>query len=138
MTPRGAGARREHIDWDALGETELWAYSIDLFNARFYWEAHEGWERLWRAAARGSAEFSALKGLIQIAAALLKVQSENEPAARRLASRGIALLSAAAEQNGTLRGLRLENVMREARTRLLDAASPLSFEQAVFELAPEA
>lgn len=42
-------------------------YAIDLFNARFYWECHEELELLWRA--DGS---TALKGLIQVAAGLLR------------------------------------------------------------------
>jgi hypothetical protein len=134
VTPRGAHRQPHPIDWDALDEAELWAYGVDLFNARYYWEAHDAWERLWRAALRGSPEFTGLKGLIQIAAALLKVQVQNEPAARRLASRGIALLGAAAERRATLYGLELESVMGQARTRLLDATSPLGIEQVAFEL----
>jgi predicted metal-dependent hydrolase len=128
----------EPVAWDSLDEAELWAYGVDLFNARYYWEAHEAWETLWRTTLRGSPEFLALKGLIQICAALLKVQVDNQPAARRLASRGIGLLSEAAEQRGTLHGLRLANVVRVARTRLLDAPGPLHIEQVVFELEPDA
>ena len=123
------------VDWSALDDAETWAYGIDLFNARYYWEAHEAWEKLWRGAAPSSPDFAALKGLIQIAAALLKVQIQNEPAARRLARRALGLLGTAAAQRGVLRGLSLESVVREARARLVDAPGPLRIEQAAFVLA---
>lgn len=125
------------VAWASLDQPELWAYGVDLFNARYYWEAHEAWETLWRATLRGSPEFLALKGLIQICAALLKVQIDNQPAARRLAARGIVHLSAAAEQREILHGLRLAHVVRDARRRLLDAPLPLRIQQAVFELEPD-
>lgn len=44
-------------------------YAIDLFNARYYWECHEELELLWRA---GGPDAPALKGLIQVAAGLLR------------------------------------------------------------------
>lgn len=129
---------QEPVSWDALDRAELARYAIDLFNARYHWEAHEAWEKLWRSSARGSPEFMALKALIQIAAALLKVQIGNEPAARRLAARGVALLRAAAAQLESLHGLRLESVARTAQARLLDPPGPLSLAQGAFELTPEA
>ncbi|HEY6556942.1 MAG TPA: DUF309 domain-containing protein [Polyangiaceae bacterium] len=135
--PRGARPA-DPVAWDSLDPAELWAYGVDLFNARYYWEAHEAWEIVWRAAVQGSPEYLFLKGLIQISAALLKVQIDNQPAARRLAARGLGLLNAAAEQREILHGLRVANVVRDARTRLLDAAGPLRLEQAVFELEPDA
>ena len=135
--PRQVRPNAEASAWATLGDAELWAYAIDLFNARYYWEAHEAWERLWRVAAPGSAEFAALKGLIQIAAALLKVQVGNEDAARRLASRGVALVSGAAKRRAILRGLRLAGVACAARAQLIDAAGPLTPDQVSFELALE-
>jgi hypothetical protein len=135
--PRQVRPHAEPVAWDALADAELWAYAVDLFNARYYWEAHEAWERLWRAAAPGSAESAALKGLIQIAAALLKVQVGNERAARRLASRGVALLCGAAEGREALYGVRLAVVAHAARARLIDAADALTPEQVPFELEPE-
>jgi predicted metal-dependent hydrolase len=132
--PRQVRPHAEPAAWATLDDAELWAYAVDLFNARYYWEAHEAWERLWRAAAPHSAEAAALKGLIQIAAALLKVQVGNEGAARRLASRGVALLCGAAERREALHGLRLAAVARAARARLIDVADPLTPEQVPFEL----
>ena len=49
---------------------EEYLYGVDLFNRRYYWEAHEAWESAWRACDRDSAQGQFLQGLILIAAAL--------------------------------------------------------------------
>jgi hypothetical protein len=72
--------------------------------------------------------------LIQIAAALLKLELGNESAAVRLAARGVALLRAAAETQPVLRGLKLEPVAREAELRLLKSGGPRQFSGAAFQL----
>ncbi|HUI26465.1 MAG TPA: DUF309 domain-containing protein [Candidatus Kryptonia bacterium] len=63
-----------HAPWrpDEWRTLEAWLYGIDLFNARYFWEAHEAWEGLWATAPTNSAPALLLQGLIQIAAALLK------------------------------------------------------------------
>ena len=48
--------------------------AIDLFNAGFYWEAHEVWESLWIVAGRTGAGADFLKGLIKLAAAGVKAR----------------------------------------------------------------
>lgn len=45
---------------------------IDLFNRRLFFEAHEAWEDAWRAESGDRALF--LQGLIQVAAAFVKLQ----------------------------------------------------------------
>ena len=52
--------------------------AIDLFNAGFYWEAHEAWESLWIAAGRSGIVADFLKGLIKLAAAGVKAR-EGQP-----------------------------------------------------------
>lgn len=47
-------------------------YGVDLFNRRFYWEAHEAWESVWRASAGDVTQRQFIQGLILIAAALLQ------------------------------------------------------------------
>ena len=49
-------------------------YALDLFNAGFYWEAHEAWEGLWNAAGRAGHLADFLKGLIKLAAAGVKAR----------------------------------------------------------------
>ena len=47
-------------------------YGIDLFNAGYWWEAHEVWEDLWQACGRNGVRADFLKGLIALAAAGVK------------------------------------------------------------------
>ncbi len=53
-------------------------FAIDLFNAGFYWEAHETWEGLWIGAGRKGTLANFLKGLIKLAAAGVKSR-EGQP-----------------------------------------------------------
>jgi hypothetical protein len=48
--------------------------AIDLFNAGYYWEAHEAWEALWHACGRSGRTADFLKALIRLAAAGVKVR----------------------------------------------------------------
>ncbi len=66
-----------------------------MFNAQFYWEAHECWEVLWAALPKESPERLALQGLIQGAAALLRRASGPERAFLSLASKASKKISRA-------------------------------------------
>jgi predicted metal-dependent hydrolase len=61
------------LDPQRWQENSTYLYAIDLFNHGFYWEAHETWEGLWHAAGRRGVTADFLKGLIQLAAAGVKV-----------------------------------------------------------------
>lgn len=76
-------------EWPAL---EDWLAGVDLFNAHYFWEAHEAWEGLWATQPRASSPALFLQGLIQIAAALLKQHLGSEGGARTLAGEGLAKL----------------------------------------------
>jgi hypothetical protein len=52
----------------------LYLYGIDLFNAGYYWEAHEAWESLWHACGRSGPTADFLRALIRLAAAGFKVR----------------------------------------------------------------
>ena len=65
--PIGAG------DWSGSRE---FIRGTKLFNAGFYWEAHEEWERLWHAHGRSGPIADLLKALIKLAAAGVKVRQE--------------------------------------------------------------
>ena len=80
----------EKFDPDSL----LWG--MDLFNQGYYWEAHEAWEALWRAAIRGSAEHNLLQGLILLAAAGVKLRECKLGAARRHGNRAAAFFNRSA------------------------------------------
>jgi hypothetical protein len=57
--------------WD---ESEEYLFGIDLFNFGYYWEAHEAWEGLWKAAGKAGATAEFLKGLIKLTAAVWKAR----------------------------------------------------------------
>ena len=82
-------------------ENDAYLYGVDLYNHGYLWEAHEAWEGAWIASRDDELQRETLQGLIQCAAAALKLRL-TEP-------RGFAKLSQA--------GLgRLERVAREAPT----------------------
>jgi hypothetical protein len=62
------------LDPDRWAENRLYLYAIDLFNAGYYWEAHEAWESLWHGCGRVGRTADFLKGLIKFAAAGVKVR----------------------------------------------------------------
>ena len=65
------------LDANRLDASPDFGYAVDLFHAGYYWEAHEFWESLWHAVGRRGATASALKGLIRLAAAGVKVREGN-------------------------------------------------------------
>ena len=90
------------------------AYGCDLFDARYYWEAHEVWEAVWVAAGRRGPAADFLKGLIKLAAAGVKCREGNQPGLRRHARRAHELFSAArqAVRSDRYFGLRFEELLR--------------------------
>jgi hypothetical protein len=62
------------LDPDRWAENPRYLLGIDLFNAGYYWEAHEAWESLWHACGRTGRTADFLKGLIKLAAAGVKVR----------------------------------------------------------------
>ena len=83
--PRAGGAKatvgRGPIDCsrETWSECPEYLHGIDLFNAEFYWEAHEAWEFAWNALGRTGPEADFLKALIKLAAAGVK-DREGAPA----------------------------------------------------------
>jgi hypothetical protein len=105
-------ALNRHAPWRPEDWRELddWLYGIDLFNAFYFWEAHEAWEGLWAAAERESAPALLLQGLIQIAAALLKAHMGVDAGAFLLSREGIDKLRRAAAEQPRLMGLDVNRV----------------------------
>lgn len=85
--PVELGGRCLPEDWR---QVEEYLYGIDLFNAAFFWEAHESWEAVWHAVERDSAVGGFLQGLIQAAAALLQRHCNHRQGSRNLFSRATA------------------------------------------------
>lgn len=78
------------LDPRRWGESRDYLHGLDLFNHGYYWEAHEVWEGLWRAAGRAGMTADFLKGLIKLAAAGVKVR-QGQP-------RGVASHAAGASE----------------------------------------
>jgi hypothetical protein len=74
LVPRAVRAVSD-ADWCL---SALHRRGIRLFNAGYYWEAHEAWETLWHAEGRKGAIADLLRGLIKLAAAGVKVR-ERQP-----------------------------------------------------------
>jgi len=53
----------------------LWLYGVDLFNARYFWEAHEVWEPLWRNLDKSDPPGMYIQALMQIAGGVLKAHA---------------------------------------------------------------
>jgi len=87
--PRGAAASFDPAAWWSC---EDFLHGVDLWNRRFFWEAHEAWEAPWREAGRDTEVGRVLQGLILLAAAALKHELGAGGPARRLAVRGARLL----------------------------------------------
>jgi hypothetical protein len=118
-----AGHSYGHVDAPAAAldparwwESRAYLFGLDLFNARFYWEAHERFEGLWLAHGRHGAVADFLKGLIKLAAAGVK-HLEGKPEGVRSHARRAAELwrgAATAVPAGPFLGFVVEDLVRLA------------------------
>lgn len=97
-------------------------YGIDLFNHGYYWEAHEAWEGLWHSCGRRGPTADFLKGLIQLAAAGVKVRQGQPQGVRNHARRAAELF----QQGAAACGASQERYMGLALRELLTAAQALA------------
>jgi hypothetical protein len=119
--PRGHsfGERGEapvHLPAERWRENGDYLYGCDLYNHGYLWEAHEAWEGLWHRAREDRDQADLLQGLIQCAAACLKIPMEQPRGRARLAEAGTAKLERVARaRGGRLMGLDLIAFVREFR-----------------------
>jgi hypothetical protein len=112
---------------DQAGAQESWwqgkfLRAAALFNAGYYWEAHEVWEELWNAEGRRGPTAEVLKGLIKLAAAGVKVRERRENGVRTHCRRAAESFAKAAGQGGPCQlGL---NLKRWANRASLLAENP--------------
>jgi hypothetical protein len=71
-------------------EAELFARGIELFNTRYFFEAHEAWEEIWLHTEPPEKTF--LQGLIQVTAAFHHHSRENLRGTKSLLRAGLAKL----------------------------------------------
>jgi predicted metal-dependent hydrolase len=113
----GATPRRPPaLDPDHWATNQAYLFGIDLFNAGYYWEAHEQWEALWHACGRRGATATLLKALIHLAAAGVKVLEGRPEGVRTHANRAAELLEQVAREvaQEPYLGLDLAEVRRHA------------------------
>lgn len=104
--PRGHSHNRKFplpnsLDSEAWAENRSYLWAIDLFNSGYYWEAHEEWERLWRATGADTTTGRFLKGLIKLSAAGVKVRENSLHGVRRHAASAGEVFADAAAEAGT-------------------------------------
>jgi len=90
-------------DWR---DNEDYRFGVDLYNAGYLWEAHEAWEGLWHSAKHDALQADFLQGLIQCAAAALKVRMRQPAGVVKLSTLGLGRLERVArESRGEFMGL---------------------------------
>ena len=91
-------------------ENQTYLYGVDLYNAGFFWEAHEVWEPVWMRAGGNSRERLAVQGLIQLSNACLKLVMQRPEAARRLLDISRDKLLEASQSGETIMGVDLPDL----------------------------
>ncbi|HMI90298.1 MAG TPA: DUF309 domain-containing protein [Polyangiales bacterium] len=84
-----AASEADYLPAERWAEHGEYLWGADLYNAGFFWEAHEAWEGAWRAAEHDLVQHAYLQGLIQCAAACLKGVLADTDSARRIAARAL-------------------------------------------------
>ncbi|HEX5056843.1 MAG TPA: DUF309 domain-containing protein [Gammaproteobacteria bacterium] len=95
--------------------SQRYLYAVDLFNYRYWWEAHEVLEELWLETGKRADIGKFVQGLIQISAALLK-SSQPHSGSRRLAAKGLAKLRL---QSGIFLGLDVHEFGRRVEAYIM-------------------
>ena len=97
-------------------ENELYLLGADLYNHGYLWEAHEAWEGVWHPSKRDPLQADHLQGLIQCAAACLKVPMGQPRGLERLTQNGTEKLERVGrESGGTYMGVELFEFVAEVR-----------------------
>jgi predicted metal-dependent hydrolase len=75
-------------------------FAADLFDHRFFWEAHEAWEAMWHEAPQADPRRDLLQSLIQCAAAALQHHMGHARAAVSLLGRAKERMAPWIQQHG--------------------------------------
>ena len=111
-------------DIDRPEDSPQFLRGVALFNAGYYWEAHEAWEGLWLAAGRTTPLARFLKGLIKLAAAGVKVREGVPSGVERHANRAAELFDGAVDTFPERRVLGLDPGGLSAFARRVAAVPP--------------
>ena len=130
QTPRHS-EQPSHDNLPALSEQNwrshpAYLQGLDLFNAGFYWEAHEVWEAAWHASGRTGDVCDLLKLLIKLAAAGVKIRELNPAGFARHAQRCQALIAQLSQAHAVFLGIRLPELATRLIARVACAAEIFS------------
>jgi uncharacterized protein len=122
--PQSAGRHRSANSESADREAQLFARGVELFNTRYFFEAHEAWEEIWLHTPPPEKTF--LQGLIQVTAAFHHQSRNNLRGTASLLRAGLAKLDDFPPHH---RGLHIEELRGVARRWLaaLDRAEKISW-----------
>lgn len=105
-------------------KTEAYLYGVDLFNAEYFWEAHEAWESLWKALDSNSIHAKFLQGLIQTAAACLKYRMKERKGVQVLLEKSKSKLKEVQSQESPIyMGIDIDNFLKGLQQALAPAAN---------------
>lgn len=88
--------------------SDHWALGLELFRSGRYFETHEEWEEVWRAAAREERDF--YQGMVHLAVALYQAGRGNARGARAQVAKARRRL---ARYHPVFHGVRLEKLVPE-------------------------
>src|SRR4051794_33724623 len=131
-SPAGHSAGRTHesaspIAGDDWSGSPAYRRGFALFNAGYYWEAHESWEGLWHAHGRQGTTADLIKGLIKLAAAGVKVRQRQRHGIVTHARRASALFARVREREGRYRlGLDLDDLIATAENLVAEPPDDLA------------
>ena len=111
------------IRGDGWSSSPTYLRGVLLFNAGYYWEAHEAWEALWHAHDRAGPTADVLKGLIKLAAAGVKVR-QGQPRGVSTHARRAAELFESVARGGVPRRLGLDLMAWAAVSRGIAGRPP--------------
>jgi len=116
------GTAPKEESWDPetpWTQDERFLYGADLFDQRYYWEAHEAWEALWHFAAPDTNPHRLLQSLIQYAAAALKHHMGHTQGAERLYQRATERLKVILQSEATpYRGIHIRELITRMENHL--------------------
>jgi len=97
-------------------ESTSYLWGVDLYNHGFLWESHEAWEGLWHVSKPDRVQALFLQGLIQCAAAWLKIAMEQPQGLARLSALALEKLDEVARAAGPVyMGLDLDAFRADVR-----------------------
>lgn len=95
-----AGEEPPFLSPERWRESTPYLWGADLYNHGFLWEAHEAWEDLWHVSKPDRVLALYLQGLIQCAAAWLKIPMEQPRGVERLSALALEKLDEVARASG--------------------------------------